>query len=457
MNRRNKILMISIFVGATAFTGVFANNTGSDVSSISETESMNFTEIYSNVDLAWDLDSCIRYARENNISVLKSALSVDESQVDLKEAKAALFPSLTFSSNQNMTFDNDAEKNQFYSGSYSLDASMNLYAGGKNLKNIKQQKLSIESSRYNYLATANSIELSIIKAYYQVLYANESVLTNREIAETSLKQLERSTELYNIGKISKVELSQIESQYKTDVYQVVLAETTLEENILNLKQLLQLDTNEPFSVLIPEMSEKETLAMVPDKNEVINIAYSFLPELRAAATDVEIAKLSTEMAKAERLPSVSLKGSIGSGTNSIASDNWGKQFSNGLNEVVGISVNVPIFNNRQVKSKIERARINTINTELTLDNSKLEIANVISSIHLDAISSQSRFDAANAQVEAAEQSYDLVNEKYSLGMLNAVDILVEKNNLLNAKQEMIQAKYNSLLNLRLLEFYMNQK
>ena len=197
--------------------------------------------------------------------------------------------------------------------------------------------------------------------------------------------------------------------------------------------------------------------MVPDKNEVINIAYSFLPELRAAATDVEIAKLSTEMAKAERLPSVSLKGSIGSGTNSIASDNWGKQFSNGLNEVVGISVNVPIFNNRQVKSKIERARINTINTELTLDNSKLEIANVISSIHLDAISSQSRFDAANAQVEAAEQSYDLVNEKYSLGMLNAVDILVEKNNLLNAKQEMIQAKYNSLLNLRLLEFYMNQK
>ena len=130
------------------------------------------------------------------------------------------------------------------------------------------------------------------------------------------------------------------------------------------------------------------------------------------------------MAKAERLPSVSLKGPIGSGPNSIASDNWGKQFSNGLNEVVGISVNVPIFNNRQVKSKIERARINTINTELTLDNSKLEIANVISSIHLDAISSQSRFDAANAQVEAAEQSYDLVNEKHSLGMLNAVDLLV---------------------------------
>ena len=125
-------------------------------------------------------------------------------------------------------------------------------------------------------------------------------------------------------------------------------------------------------------------------------------------------------------------------------------------EAVSVTVSVPIFNNRQTKSKVEKSRVNILRNELTLENSQLEISNTIASIHLDAISSQSRYDAAMAQTDAAQESYDLVAEKYDLGMLNAVDLLVEKNNLLNAKQEKIQSKYNSLLCLRLLQFYMNQ-
>ena len=333
---------------------------------------------------------------------------------------------------------------------------MTLYNGGRNLKNIRQQKLSIESNQFNYLATANTVEIAIIKAYYQVLYAHESVLTNEEILNTSLKQLERSRELYEVGRISRVELSQIESQYKSDAYQLVLAQTTESENVLNLKQLLQLNDAEPFTVYIPEIGREETLALVPDKNEVIQLALATLPELKSAATEIRIARLDEEIAKAERLPSVVLNGSVGTGYTTIADAGWGKQMKNSLGEAVGVTVSVPIFNNRQTKSKVEKSRVNILRNELTLENSQLEISNTIASIHLDAISSQSRYDAAMAQTDAAQESYDLVAEKYDLGMLNAVDLLVEKNNLLNAKQEKIQSKYNSLLCLRLLQFYMNQ-
>ena len=267
----------------------------------------------------WTLDDCIGYARANNISVLKSALNIDDAEIDLKEAKAALFPSLTASTSQNLNIENEAANDKAaYNSTYNLNASMTLYNGGRNLKNIRQQKLSIESNQFNYLATANTVEIAIIKAYYQVLYAHESVLTNEEILNTSLKQLERSRELYEVGRISRVELSQIESQYKSDAYQLVLAQTTESENVLNLKQLLQLNDAEPFTVYIPEIGREETLALVPDKNEVIQLALATLPELKSAATEIRIARLDEEIAKAERLPSVVLNGSVGTGYTTIA-------------------------------------------------------------------------------------------------------------------------------------------
>lgn len=404
----------------------------------------------------WNLEECISYARTNNLTVLRSALLVDESTVSLKEAKAALFPSLTFSSSQNVSFEKNAEETAIYTGAYNLQANMTLYNGGRNLKNIAKQKLNIESSRFNYLATANSVEESIIKAYYQILYSHESVLTNREIVNTSLQQLERSRELSRIGKISKVELSQIESQYTTDKYQLVVAQTAEQENLLSLKQLLQLDVAAPFQVRIPVITEEQTTAPVPDCAEVLQIALATLPELQAANRDIQMARLDEQMAKGERLPAVSLQGAVGTGHNSISSYNWGGQLKNGLNEHIGVTVSVPIFDNRQIKSKIEKARISMLDSELSLMNKQTEISNTIASLHLDAVSSQDRLSAAVAQLQAAADSYELVREKYNLGMLNAVDLLVEKNNYLNATQELIQARYTLLLDLRLLNFYMTR-
>ncbi len=403
----------------------------------------------------WTLDQCISYALQNNIQILKSGLNIDEAQIDLKESKAQLFPSLTFNTSQNISFEKNDSETAIYAGSYNLDASMTIYNGGRNLKTIKQNNLQVENSRYNYLYTANSIELSIIKAYYQILYAKESVKTNQEIVSTSLKQLERSKEMFNVGEISKVDLAQMESQYKSDMYQLVSARTAEQESLLSLKQLLELNVAADFN--IAGIKDEEVLAEVPAQSDIIQTALASLPEMKSANTELKIAQLSKQIASAERIPTVTLRGSIGTGHSSIADYNWGKQMTNGLNENIGVTVSVPILNNRSTKSKKERADISILNSQLNINSTIRDISNTIASLHLDAVSAQSRYEAALANVISSTESYDLVEEKYNIGLQSLVDLLVEKNNYLSAKQEELQSKYTALLDLRLIEFYMNRE
>ncbi len=404
--------------------------------------------------VTWSLDSCITYARENNIQILKNQLLMDEAEINLKEAKAAFFPSLTFASSQQYAHENSGTEKNSYAGSYGLDASMTLYNGGRNVNTVRKQKLGIENALSNYRAIGNSVEIAIIKAYYQILYAHASVETNRGIVETSLKELERSGKLLKAGTISKVDLAQVESQYNSEVYQLVVSETAEKEAILNLKQLLELDLNESFTPRFT--ASEEVLPAIPDRDEVVEIALATLPELKAAQSEIEMARLSKSIAKGERLPTVSLGGSVGTGHTTRSDYNLGRQLDSGRNERVGISVSVPIYSNRQIKSKIERSDLQIIDTQLSLQNSVKEVSNTIATLHLDAVSAQSRLKAAAVQLLSAEESYELMLQKYNLGMQSAVDLLVEKNNLLSAIQNKIQAQYTLLLNIRLLEFYRNQ-
>lgn len=410
--------------------------------------------LMANDSLAWNLDDCLVYAAENNISILRSGLQFDESEINLKEAKASLFPSLTFNTNQNVNFDNEADDHTVYSGTYNLTAGMTIYNGGRRLNTIEQSKISREYALWNFLTTSNNIKIQIIRQYYQLLYTHESVLTNEQIVITSVKELERSTELFRSGMISKVDLAQVESQYKKDNYQLVMAKTSEAEALLALKQLLQLSNESDFEV--DYVSDNMTdLPLVPVLTEVLDNALMNMPEIKGATAQIKISQLERKIAAGEWIPTISLNASVTTGHNTISPDNFGKQIGKGFNENVGVTLSVPLYNNRQTKSKVERAKVSILDAELNYENVILEVSNTITTIHLDAISAQSQYDAALAQLAAAEESYDLVQQKFNLGMLNAVDLLVEKNSLLNAIQDKIQAKYSALLDIRLLEFYNN--
>lgn len=415
----------------------------------------------------WTLNDCIRYALEQNIQLQQNRLSLEESKVDVKTAKAALFPSLSFSTGHNMTNRPYQETSSMvsgteiisssnktsYTGSYGLNAQWTVWNGGQRLNTIKQQKLNKETAELTVNEQENTLQEEITKLYVQILYADESVRINEGTLELSKAQYERGKELLAAGDISKSELAQLESQVSNDNYQLVTAQTSLENYKLQLKQLLELDGDREFTLAIPELDETNVLSPLPAKADIYNTALALRPEIQSSRLNIQSADLSISMAKAGYLPNVSLTAGIGTNHTTGSDFTFSEQVKRGWNNSIGLSVSLPIFSNRETKSAVEKAKIQRESRQLDLTNAQKELYRTIETMWLDASSAQQQFVAADAKLKSSQSSYELANEQFKLGMKNTVELLTEKNNLMSAQQERVQAKYMAILNRVLLEFY----
>ena len=415
----------------------------------------------------WTLHQCIDYAMEHNLQIQQSQNSLQSAEVNVKQAKSQLFPSLTFSSQQQLGFQkvetqnygsyDSKATNPSYNGSYGLQGNLTLYNGGANINTLRQSRLSLQAQQLENEKTANDIEIRLIQAYYQVLYAHESVLTNEEIVKVSEKELERTQARQEVGKSSKVDVAQMESQLQQNRYQLTQAKVQEAENLLSLKQILQLPADSEFEVEIAQFSDDDVLSLIPTVAESEQMAIANLPDMKAADLRVKSSEMQVKIARGSYLPTVSLNAGVNTSNGNIYQGSFGKQLSDHINSSVGLSLQVPIYDRRQTRSSVDKAKIQLSNTLLEQENTLLDLQNTIASVHLDIESAQSRYRSAVASEEAARQSFEMMDERYGVGLESVIDLLTEKNNYLRAKQETLQSKYTSLLNQELLKCYTGQE
>lgn len=414
-------------------------------------------------DNAWTLRQAIDYARENNIQVQSQQVNKDMADISLEQAKASIFPTLNFSSNQNVNFSNTATYNDYmessttsYNGSYSLNSGVTLYSGGKLRNTIKQKEIQNEASAYDVEQAKTDIEISVTKAYLQILYSNESLKIAQQAAELSKAQVERAQEMFNAGSISKADLATLQSQVASDNYQVVSAQTSLSNAKLQLKQLLELNIDDHFDVLFPEIDDSQVLAVIPPLEDVYNTAINELPQMKSSALSIQSAEIAVDIAKASMIPSVSMSAGVSTGTNSASKDPFTDQLNSRLSENVGVNISVPILNGKQARSNVNNAKQQSLSTKLQDQSAKKQLLSTIESLYNDAISAQSKYTSANEQLAAAEISYEIVSEQFNSGLKNTVELITERNSFLNAQGSQLQAKYQAVLALKLLNVYQNQ-
>lgn len=425
------------------------------------------TGLYAQDNKTWSLQDCIDYALEKNIQLQQNKLSLEEADVDVKTAKASLFPSLSFSTGHNLvnrpyqetsatvsgTEIITSDNNNTYNGSYSLSAQWTLWNGGQRLNNIKQQKTNKEIAGLSVAETENMLQEEITKLFVQILYANESVEINKNTLEVSEATYKRAVELFNEGSLSKSDVAQLEAQASNDKYQLVTAESTLRNYKLQLKQLLELEGTTEMVLDMPELKDEDVMAVLPNQIDVYNTALTSRPEIQSSKLSIDNAKLGIKTAKAGYLPTISLSASTSSMTNNSSTNNWAEQMKYGWNNMIGINLSIPIFNNRQTKSAVQKAQITYSSSQLDLINKQKELYSTIESLWLDALNAQQQYEAANSKLQSCQTSFDIVNEQFNLGIKNTVELLTEKNNLLSAQQQRVQAKYMAILDRALLDFY----
>lgn len=403
----------------------------------------------------WTLQECLDYAYQNNIQVRQSRNNQLSGIEDTKQAKAALFPSLVASTTQSYTNypSSEVTDNNSYTGTYGITAGMTIFEGGKLRTEVKRQKVQNQMDALSVEESVNDIRIAIVQAYMQCLYAADAVRINRSTAEASKAQRDRAEEMLRTGSISRVDFAQLQSQYSSDEYQIVVAGSTLDNYKLQLKQLLELDIMEEMNPAVPGVKEENVLKALPPKNEVYETALKVMPQIRRGELGIEAAKLEEKSARAGFFPSISLSASVGTGHMSNNDFESGSQIWNRFNENVGLTLNIPIFSNRKNRTAVNKEKIALNDSYLEWTSLQKELLRNVESAYLDAVSAQAQYLSAREKEKYARESYELTSEQFRVGVKNTVELITAQNEYSAAQQQVLQAKYLTLLSIELLNIY----
>lgn len=417
---------------------------------------------------AWTLEDCINYAKEHNITLQKALLQKKSAEEDVKSSQAALLPSLSASTNQSIGYRpwqdngtttvtngqvNTKVNKSYYNGNYGLNASWTVWNGNKNRNTLRQNRLSAEQAGLEAEVTANSIQEQIAQLYVQILYLTEAVRVSEQSLETSKKNEERGKEMVEVGKMSKADLAQLSAQRASDEYNIVESRANISKYKLQLKQLLELDGTQEFDVALTDISDEQALSQVPALQTVYNEALTTRPEIRSSELSVKSSNLSIAMAKAGWLPTLNMTAGLGTSTNSLSNNAWGSQLKTNFDASAGFTVSIPIFDQRQTKTSVNKARIQRMQAQLDLQDRQKELYQTIEGYWLDAETNQAKLRSAIATEESEQQSYDLLQEQFQLGLKNIVELMTGKDRLLTAQQNRLQSKYQTVLAQQMLKFY----
>ena len=416
----------------------------------------------------WSLQECIAYALQNNISLQKSSLSRLNAKEDILLSKAQLFPSLSASTNQMANYTPWVESGissdgyarssvdkVYYNGSYGVNANWTVWNGNRNTNTVKLNKLVEQKAAIDSATTANNIQEKIAQLYVQILYSNEAIKVNKESLKSSIQNEERGKEMLKVGKMSKADLAQLTAQRAQDEYNVINAESTTRNFKRQLKQLLQITDEEEFEVTPSMPTNEMAMQPIPALNNVYTLALASRPEIKAYQNSIEQSNLQIKLAKAQKLPTIGVNASVGTNTTSMNNNKWGEQLKTNFNAGAGVSISIPLFDQRSKKTALNKANIQKESALLDLKNEKTNLWATIEDYWLQATTNQNKYRSAQESTKSAKESYELLSEQFKLGLKNIVELRNGKDKLLQAEQSELESKYMTILNINMLNFYQN--
>lgn len=417
----------------------------------------------------WTLQECLSYALSNNITLQRARLTKASAHEDVLQAQAQLLPSLSASTSHVVAYtpfpetgraqvtngyvENSIDKVS-YNGSYGINANWTVWNGNQNHNLVKLNKLSEQKAEVDSAVTANSIQEQIAQLYVQILYSAEAIKVNQQSLEASKKNEERGKEMVKVGSMSKAELSQLTAQRAQDEYNIVAAESNMRDYTRQLKQLLQITNDDNFEVETPTEETGDAFQAIPTLTQVYEEALSNRPEIKSSQLAIEQNQLNLKIAKAQSLPSVALTAGVSTNSTTLNDNAWGTQLKNNLGLNGGVTVSIPIFDQRKKKTAVSKALISIEDSKMQLRDQETQLYATIENYWIQATTNQAKYRSSVANTKSQQDSYDMLSEQFRLGLKNIVELMNGKTNLITAQQEQLQSKYLTLLNINMLKFYM---
>ena len=414
----------------------------------------------------WSLKQCIDYAIEHNISIRQTANTAEQSKVEVNTAKWARLPSLSGNAGQGWNWgrtqtavadEATGEYNTVYvntknnSTNFSLSAGIPIFTGLELPNQYALAKLNLKAALADLDKAKEDIAINIASAYLQVLFNQELHDVALGQAELSKEQYERISRLSQTGKASASEVAEAKSRVAQDEMNVVQTDNDYRLALLDLSQLIELESPEGFQVEAPTQLAPPSPLTPPD--EIYQIALAGKPSIQAAKYRLEGSKHSIRIAQSGYYPQLNLNGSIGTNFYSTLDRTFNQQMRDNFSKYVGFSLSVPLFNRLATRNRVRTARLQRDNYALQLDDAKKTLYKEIQQAWYNAAAAVSKYHSSQAASEASEETFKLTQKKYENGQANAVEYNEAKQNLMKAQSDELQAKYEYLFRTKILDFY----
>lgn len=410
------------------------------------------------------LAQCIDYAVSHNVNVKRYANNVEQQKVQLSTARNSRLPDLTAGASQSFNFGRGLNSENAYvnrntqSTGFNLQTSVPLLTGGRIPNEIAMSRLNLQAATADLEHARQSIALQVAAAYLQAVYAAEVVKVQEAQVAFSKIQEDRISKLFNAGKSPESDVVEAHSQVAQDEMGRTQAKCDYKLAMLDLSQLLELSSPDSIEIVAPQGETSPTLPPLPDR--IFARAEGGKPEIQAEKLRLQAAEKNIRIAKAALYPTLSLGAGLSSEyykTSGYQAASFSKQLSDNFNKSIGLSLNIPIFNRLATRNSIRQAKLQQSEQALQLDETKKTLYKEIQQAYYNAVNAQAKYESALAARKAAESNFNMMTGKFENGRANATELEEAKTKRANAITSTLQAKYEYILRMKIIEFYEGNK
>ncbi|MBN2273585.1 MAG: TolC family protein [Bacteroidales bacterium] len=411
----------------------------------------------------WSLEECINYAYENNLQIKRQELNVQYNKNNYSQSYFNILPNLNGSLNHGYssgkyTFQGDLYENNAWSGSAQLNSRLTLFSGLQTLNEIKQKKYLFLQSQSDLMTRKNIVSIELANGYLQVLFSKELLEVAKNKLEVTSMQSERTKKLLDVGNVAQGEYLQIKAQEANDKTSLINTQNSLDIAVLNLTQLLDLDSSGGFDIVVPQQIEIELISPLETVEEIYAKALENMPQIKSAEYALKSSEKQLAITRGMASPSIGLNSGISSeykkDIDGPEAAPYFDQLKDNNMKHISVGMTVPIFNQLQVKNSISNAKLNMEDYKVQLDQTKMALYKEVQQAHADAKAAREKYYSSVEAVNYNEEAFKYTSQKLEVGLVNSVDYNIAQNNLIAAKSSMLQAKYEYIFKLKILDLYM---
>jgi len=454
----------------------------------------------------WTLKQCVDYALANNLDVQRGVYGVESSEIDLRQARAAMIPTLNLgvSYGYNWGRSVDPVTYQFTTDAQNTmnpnaTSSATIFNGFRLQNQVKQYSRSNEASKLDLQKTKNDISLNIASLYISVVFNKEQLENAKFQLGSSQQQLDRTKKQVAAGGLPRSEELNLDAQVATNEVNVIQRENALNLSLLQLKQALQLPASTAMDVEVPQL-EVEDLVLDQSRDQIYDIAKETMPEVKSSQAKIESSEFAVRAARGNIYPRLTANAMITSNYSSASDqrrfirdggqttvvdtigvavtgpnpgdptypvlgsanvptgkfeDSYGyrAQMKDNIYRQIGVTLSIPIFNGLQAKSTYQRAIISRRLAEISAKETNNTLRQNVETAFNDAVAAAKTYQSSVRQVGAREEAFRMTKQRYEIGAANYVEYQVAENDLFRAKSDLVRAKYDFIFRKKVLDFY----